>query len=450
MSADLWSEFGGGDPRENPWASPTRTNTEPSLSASTKVEVPLNNELKPEIDSTILWEAPANIWGEYSLPESTDKPWSFETDDEAAWADIQSSNSKPLPWEKVDDDFGEFEGPDGNTSNDVPRASEVLHLHGAAPPALQRLGPSTSKDEGGISIRQTVQRSSASYEHESGHLQPYTADEWDDFTQDRLESPILVAKTPAAMPASNTPDVASSSVNSDLIRPDSGLTSRVKQVEIESKDRATNYLPPRNVPPPSILLGFACTAVLKNQIPVKPLRQTAQMTDSTEKELEDALRDYLETLRVFARILAGRKVRWKRDSNLSQSMKIGPAGGKAGGMKLVAVDKAEAKREDRDAAEFIRIWKENLNQTRGSLAMAKMKADLPGISETMAIRTLKRIDGGITAPGPCALCGLRREERVSRVDVDILDSFSEWWVDFFGHAACKQFWEDNEEMLRQR
>ncbi|KAL9119369.1 MAG: hypothetical protein Q9187_004080 [Circinaria calcarea] len=119
----------------------------------------------------------------------------------------------------------------------------------------------------------------------------------------------------------------------------------------------------------------------------------------SQEVLEKALRGCIASLRVSARILAGRKVRWKRDSHLSQSMKIGPAqAGKKGGMKLTGVDKAETQREDQEVAEFVRTWKHRLGSIRAALATVNGQVSgsplvLPEISERMVIHVAKASEG---------------------------------------------------------
>ena len=68
----------------------------------------------------------------------------------------------------------------------------------------------------------------------------------------------------------------------------------------------------------------------------------------------------------------------------------------------------------------------------------------------MSVRTIKEADGGITAAKACALCGLKREERVDKVDVEVFDGFGEWWMEHWGHKECRAFWYQHEKYLQQR
>jgi len=136
-------------------------------------------------------------------------------------------------------------------------------------------------------------------------------------------------------------------------------------------------------------------------------------------------------------------------------MKIGPAAASGkGGMKLAGVDKAEATREDREAADVVRVWREQLGRLRSAIAVANSSIKdtsahlvIPEINEAMHVKTQ---EGSLTAPKPCIVCGLKREERISKVDVQVEDSFGEWWVEHWGHRACRNFWLEHESKLRHR
>lgn len=134
---------------------------------------------------------------------------------------------------------------------------------------------------------------------------------------------------------------------------------------------------------------------------------------------------------------------------LAKSMSISAAGSKD--MKLVGVDKTQTARENREAADVIAAWREHVGRLRAAVATAnaEYKANLriPELSENMVIQTAKMVP---TARWPCVICGLKREERVFKVDLDVQNSFGEWWVEHWGHRACKNFWLKHEQRLRQR
>ena len=212
--------------------------------------------------------------------------------------------------------------------------------------------------------------------------------------------------------------------------------------------------PPSNIPPPSILLPLIANVL--GSLPARLKTGTsAQRLDQPSTPSE--VRALLSTIRAAARILAGRKLRWKRDIQLSQSMKIGPAhSGKAGGMKLVGVDKAESRREDQEAAETLQVWKQQVGPLRSTVATlngqmsANERFKIPEIADNMLIRQGKPSEGMVTAPKCCFLCGIRRDERVAKVDVDVEDSFGEFWMEYWGHIDCVELWKNHKDYLQQR
>lgn len=286
-------------------------------------------------------------------------------------------------------------------------------------------------------------------------LVPYSADEWGEFSPDPTMSPRFVKKAAKSkVDATKPPQISSQHARSRSEPPLEDRAALKTTRSSKMQESSSSALPPTNVPPPSILMSLVSGLVQKLPTQVETVMQSPATSNSSQKALENALRRCLASLRVAARIIAGRKVRWKRDTILSQSMKIGPAV-KSGGMKLVGVDKAELKREDREAAEFVRIWQQNLGSIRSALAtvnsqIAGKPLALPEISASMLIRVLKGADGGITALKCCALCGIKREERIEKVDVDVWDSFREYWTDNWGHTECKGFWQEHEQFLQAR
>ncbi|PVH87058.1 hypothetical protein DL98DRAFT_290035 [Cadophora sp. DSE1049] len=220
-----------------------------------------------------------------------------------------------------------------------------------------------------------------------------------------------------------------------------------------------NEAPPTNIPPPSIILSLfpplfdLPQSTLFKVVADQPFSLKNRII--SDPSTITFLRAYLLIATVAARIIAGRKLRWKRDTFLSQAMKIGPAaaGGK-GGMKLTGVDKSEVVREDREAADVVRVWKEQLGRLKSAVAVANTSLkdtsthlSIPEITETMHVKTQDR---GLSAPKQCLICGLKREERIAKVDVAVEDSFGEWWVEHWGHRACRNFWQEYESKLKGR
>ena len=147
------------------------------------------------------------------------------------------------------------------------------------------------------------------------------------------------------------------------------------------------------------------------------------------------LQGYIVLASVAAHVIAGRKLRWKRDQHLSQGMRIGPASSRAtSGMKLSSIDKSENMKEEREASDVVRAWKDQVGRLRHVVSAAnQIKAgslgSVPDIQETMPVKVLKQGEGGVPAKEPCMLCGLKRDERVGAVDNGVEDSFGEWWID---------------------
>ncbi|KAG5951031.1 hypothetical protein E4U53_003908 [Claviceps sorghi] len=213
-----------------------------------------------------------------------------------------------------------------------------------------------------------------------------------------------------------------------------------------------NSPPPINVPPPAILLSTFSELFSSGDFLFKPLSgQSATIKQQVlaNPKTVNFLQGYVLIASTAARIIAGRKHRWHRDKILAKSMSISAAGSK--GMKLTGVDKTQSVREDREAADVVAAWKEYVGRLRSAVAAANsaLKADLkvPELTENPQVQKAKMVP---TAPKPCVICGLKRDERVTRVDHDVEDSFGEWWVDHWGHRACKNFWIQHEEKLRQR
>ena len=147
-------------------------------------------------------------------------------------------------------------------------------------------------------------------------------------------------------------------------------------------------------------------------------------------------------------------------------------------MKLTGIDKSEAGREDQEAVDAMRAWKAQLGRLRTVLAAfragvthvenhltdginnnktsraatdSRKLPTVPDIADVMPIRTARAAEGAVTSIQACALCGLKREERVAKVDVEVQDSFGEWWDEGAGmHVSCCRFWDACRDTLRSR
>ena len=201
---------------------------------------------------------------------------------------------------------------------------------------------------------------------------------------------------------------------------------------------STNEPRPNNVPPPAILLGV--------------LPQIFQQLNSEETQASTQRQKLIfQTYNVAAYLIAGRALRWKRDSILSQSMKIGPAaaGRKGGGMKLASIDKSENLKEEREAGEAVHIWQQLSHSFHRSLKQAGGQASPMHLSASMKVQTLKTASV-IGSTHACALCGLKRDERLIGAASEIEDSFGEFWIEQWGHRDCRDFWNRYNHLLQSR
>ncbi|KAM3450976.1 hypothetical protein MY3296_005619 [Beauveria thailandica] len=253
-------------------------------------------------------------------------------------------------------------------------------------------------------------------------------------------------------------DASSSGVNTNVAASDTTpVTSPWDWNSIENPAENTitssdSTPPPVNVPPPSILLSLFPDLLHSGGTLFKTM--SGQSGSVKEQILSDPkatqfLQGYILLATTAARIMAGRKHRWHRDKILAKSMSISVAGSK--GMKLAGVDKTQVAREDREAADVVAVWREQVGRLRSAVTVANAAAHanlrVPELSETLSAHTAKMVG---TAPKACVICGLKRDERIAKVDFDVEDSFGEWWTEHWGHRACKNFWIEHEKKLRQR
>ncbi|KAL8657670.1 MAG: hypothetical protein Q9226_001679 [Calogaya cf. arnoldii] len=308
-------------------------------------------------------------------------------------------------------------------------------------------------------------------------LSPYREDDddWGDFEEEsqteNTGDEASVEENPIAQVATNKGprqdtsllDLMDSLEVTSLSPPPVGSAATVKEAVKTPRipNETTTGSAPSNIPPPSVLLSLIVTILDGLPAEVRDIvssMSTALMnnTFSASESLFESLHDKVAMTTASARILAGRKLRWKRDTHLAQRMSIGPANaGKAGGMKLTGVDRTEARREDQEAAEVVRLWKQQAGGIKSQIAkinaqQSEVKFAVPEFSDNTLLRVAKLGDGGLAAPKCCFLCGLKRDERVAKLDVNVEDSFGEWWIDHWGHVDCVRFWEEHKDLLKQR
>jgi hypothetical protein len=262
---------------------------------------------------------------------------------------------------------------------------------------------------------------------------------WDEF-EAWEEGPIQV--TPAAATAVPTTPTIPQTLTSDTTN--SSLSS-----------------PPTNIPPPALILSLfpPLFSSAESSFFYRLRQEPAEVQQAiyAEPAAITYLKGMLALATVCGRVIAGRKQRWKRDTILAQSMRIGPsAAGGVSGLKLTSIDKAENTKEERETADALKAWQAQIGKLKSAIAEVKRIkgvdiGKIPDLRETMPIKVAKEIEGGLKGNRPCALCGLKREERVLKVDFEVEDSFGEWWVENVSmHRACRNFWEQHRESLRQR
>jgi hypothetical protein len=505
MSRDLWAAFGtdSNTLSHNPWASSEETTTTQKASAGSLIDFGLPPSHSNVIDSihtrkrsveNVLWDA-ENYVPENKLVELNEWSDSRAQSTFTTWPSAPPEPQRSSPINVLDDqwneedDFGDFEAPQlaspelsrlsiredvslsqshanqstrkTNSAAEPKQPTRGLDAIKAAPRSqTPSSAPKTDprpehrrsqsamldRTERTKVVKAPVQRPApliAELEVET----PYTVEEWGEFSPDPKSATVSmdskVVNQPQKPPTAGPP------------RPSSRTSNPNHSPSRPSKPKAK--LPPTNVPPPSILIALSATLVERLPSQIDTVLSQQALQPSSPAALAKALNLCLASLRVSARIVAGRKLRWKRDTHLAQSMAIGPAG-KTGGMKLTGVDKAEQTRENREAQEFVRVWKGELGRNRAALAKVNAQTGkearplvLPDItSEVMLVRALKEEQGGVSGSKCCFLCGLRREERVEKLDVDVWDNLGEWWEENWGHAECRMYWENHEKYLTRR
>lgn len=348
------------------------------------------------------------------------------------------------------DEFGDFEGSDSPWTHSTmqPQENQVVHVPQQTIPVASRMH---SKNTASISSFKSINKAgnfgamSLSKQPKENPPPPSgnaeSTDAWDTF-----------ADWEASLP-SPAPETSRHGSKASITAP--VVTS------LTTNDPEPGELPPTNVPPPGVLLSLFLPLFAEAQDKLfKPM--AAQPLPMRNRLLAEPatitfLQGYLMLASVAAHIIAGRKLRWKRDTHLSQGMKIGPASSRGtSGMKLAGVEKGEAMREDREVLDVVRTWKDQLGRLRHAAAAANANnagclGPVPELQEKMPVRVLKETEGGVRAHKQCMLCGLKREERVDGVDQGVEDSFGEWWIDQVSmHRGCRNFWQEHKKTLQQR
>lgn len=248
--------------------------------------------------------------------------------------------------------------------------------------------------------------------------------EWDDFEDGTAEKPQVKPTASAPTKGTRTNDTTSST-------------------KARQSAQSQSIVRPTNIPPPSVLLQ-----IIPSLLEEFRLQLDGTKRGSTASKAELVL-NLVKTLRAASRIIAGRTLRWKRDTILSQSMKIGPASGKSSGMKLSSVSKGESIKEEQEAVGVLEVWRHHTSAFNSAI-QSSGERPVPVITDKIRVNTATAAQGALKASHACALCGLKRDERLPKLDDDAQDSFGDWWIEHWGHTDCKWFWEENSTRLHQR
>ena len=397
---------------------------------------------------------------------------------------------------QADDDFGDFEDVDANTGGDeTPSASATYPKQEVAGIPMSSTMPThdllalEQEDANGMGFTVTPNHPATSMKAiptsntEREAFATSNEDDWGDFSTPYTKYEALStkhAKATTHQMTAHKPQLEQepiedewdafedgnpeSSTHPQAKAPQLGLTATpttaMPRLEPPPKSNPTTQstctspaeaIRPSNIPPPAILLQLL-------PIIFADLRQTAtQQAKGLEKtttylSLRDIALTVIQAFTVAARIIAGRSFRWKRDAILSQSMRIGPAasaGGGGRGMKLAAIDKSESLKEEKEAADVVSVWGKNAHLFNSTVSKAGVPRPLMALYLSVRPRLTSGVDI-LKASHACALCGINRDERVPQVDINVEDSFGEYWIEHWGHRDCRDFWFTYKDNLHQR
>ncbi|KAJ4374594.1 hypothetical protein N0V86_007463 [Didymella sp. IMI 355093] len=463
---DDWGDFEGGSSQVDPAPPPQ---TDPFAFVSSRQHQPQQQSWSSQPVAQNIAHDPVDFQSKYR-PQISQESW---TKAPVVKAKKPTDSSVLFDAEEDvddDDDFGDFEDSQSNAVTPVPSAprgplvpaggsSALVDLLGdldLSQPATTTSSQRSKKVEGPGSVRKSpVGGFGTATKTRQPKPVPAPAaiaqvadDDWDTFDDWEASIPATSSKKLEAVKSAPTSTSSTSSTPAPI------LSSAIDEVSPDEQ-------PPTNVPPPGVLLSLFPPFFADAQEKLfKPM--AAQTLPMRNKLLAEPgtiayLQGYLMLASVAAQIIAGRKLRWKRDQILSQGMRIGPASSRAtSGMKLTGVDKGENRKEEREVSDVVRAWKDQAGRLRHVMSgVNQIKAGTlgpaPDLQETMPVRTLKQSEGGVPARQQCMMCGLKRDERVTAADMRIEDSFGEWWIEQVNmHRGCRNFWNEHKDRLRQR
>ncbi|CAI7675179.1 unnamed protein product [Penicillium pancosmium] len=502
MSADLFAEFGQG---------PAPTQSTLGRPQTTKQPQPQANPLIDDFDQSddLFFAGPTNSQsGVNQQFGSSSASGQYVTQAPAAHQQVPSlpafnlprqNNSdvlfdatEEIPANDTEDDWGDFEGPDASTARSyqsqysTPAVQETKVSK--PPPKVQQVTSTSIESKPSVETVYHLPDSNPTWEDDS-------FGDWGEFTDASPTKQSAPAPAPASKPTSASLPKANPKPKSPLKKKPTTTRPAPQQPEWDdeafddwgdfndgplstpapasepaiTRQKSTPTSPPpesftsgntapsstvrpTNIPPPSVLLELLVELMnnLQKEAATTSNKTTRQPATTAQSTTASKIHTTTSTA---ARIIAGRHLRWKRDTILSQSMRIGPArAGKSSGMKLNAVNKHEDVKEEQDAVDVLALWRERAALFNAVVQSAGLRP-IPTVAGPAALKviTAKLGQGALKAAHACALCALKRDERVLRVDdEDVQDSFGEWWTDHWGHTGCRLFWEANHGMLGQR
>jgi hypothetical protein len=386
---DDWGEFEGPESSKQHAALPTaqQSTTRSYRPRPSQDPSPVSGTVDL-LDSISLQDSKPPVKGPAKIPEKKDSPKTSESHTETTWNDDSFG------------DWGDFT--DAPASQSQPKPLKKKTYPSPKPPV------STWDDD--------------------------AFDDWGDFTDGPSKKSAPISKP---QPTPTPPTVASPSPSSFV----SGTPAPTANVR------------PTNIPPPSVLLELFLDVFENLQQEATLAKSQLRSSAPPSTDISATASNIHNALQSAARVIAGRSLRWKRDTILSQSMRIGPArAGKVGGMKLNSVNKQETIKEEQDAVDVLVAWRERA-AIFNAILQGSGQRPIPTVPDPSALKVIiARADqGALKASHPCALCSLKRDERVLRVDEqNVQDNFGEWWTEHWGHTQCRQFWENNRYLLGQR
>ncbi|KAJ5156225.1 hypothetical protein N7492_009028 [Penicillium capsulatum] len=489
MSADLLAEFGH---RSGP-AQPSAGRSEAQPKANALLDAPAQTDDLLSLGSSgHHTDRPRDHnlrvqSSQQAAPAPQRKP-AFQTFDlpHRHDSDLLFDATLDAPASDTEDDWGEFEGPESSVAPSHPQGLSSINAKGT--PISESRSHQIQDPSGTIDLLDSL-----SMEDQAPASNPPTREplkskqqpqlknppseptwdddsfgDWDEFADETTSNspPVKPNSSKKQFPAQPAPPQSMWEDDEDWGDFNDGPSARPALTKPNQSSRpsttspSSNIIPgtsssspitvrPTNIPPPSVLLELLVD--IFNNLQKEAAKAKARDTAHSIKN--NTASNIHNTLETAARIIAGRTLRWKRDTILSQSMRIGPArAGKSSGMKLNAVNKHEDVKEKQDAVDVLSLWRERA-ALFNTVIQSAGRRPIPAVADPSALKVItgRPEAGAIKASHPCALCALKRDERVLKLDdEDVQDSFGEWWTEHWGHTACHEFWEANRSLLGQR